>query len=126
MVGAQFIVNLVTIVPRVLVTLPMVDAKAPRLEAERMDSLQEGTVGIACVDPEFDNHAWLQRAYQPESKRRVSQPRCIRHDTGWILKFKSARSGQQGINSLFGGNHQCNPGHVRTPLKIAEREGAVM
>src|SRR3954454_24042806 len=62
-VGEKFLVNLATVVPRVFVALPMINAEAPRIETEPVDGLQEGAVGIAGVDAKLDNHARLERAY---------------------------------------------------------------
>jgi hypothetical protein len=63
MVGTELLIDLVPIVPRMFVAPPMIDAKAPSFKTERPDGLQKSTVGIAGMDPEFDNHTWLQRAY---------------------------------------------------------------
>src|ERR1700686_958623 len=73
MIGAQLIVDFVTIVTCMFVTLPMVNAKAPRGKAERADGLEECAIGIARMNPEFNNHPRLQRATDPKSKRRVPQ-----------------------------------------------------
>jgi hypothetical protein len=58
----------------VLVAVPMIDAKTPRIEAECLRRLQEGAVGIAGVDPELDYHARLQRTDQPHGEGYVRQP----------------------------------------------------
>src|SRR4051812_37863035 len=102
-----------------LVTLPMVDAKASRFDAQGVDGLQEGAIGVAGVNPEFDNHAGLQGADQPKSKWYVPDPCRWLDKSGGILKFKSARhSGQQGVNSLFVCHfHRCRPRRFETALK---------
>jgi hypothetical protein len=59
MIGLKLLVHLVAIMARMCVTLPMIDPKAPRVEAEGVDRLQESAIGIAGVNPKFNNHTWL-------------------------------------------------------------------
>jgi hypothetical protein len=50
MIGAELVVYLVIIVPRMRVTLPVIDAKAPRVEAESVDRLEESAIRVARVN----------------------------------------------------------------------------
>src|SRR5471030_456854 len=111
---------------RMLVTLPVVDAKAPSVKAEGVNGLQEGAIGVAGMNPEFDNHAWLQRADQPNSKWYVPDPRRWLDKPGGILKFKAARrSRQHEINSsvFVCLRHQCRPRRFETALKRSTMVG---
>jgi len=44
MIGLELAVYLVMIMPRMRVTLPMVDPKAPRIEAASADCLEESAI----------------------------------------------------------------------------------
>src|SRR5260221_14694728 len=105
-----------------LVPLPMIDAEAPRVETERLHGLQEGAVRIAGMDPEFDNHVWLQRTDQPQSKRRVPQPSSRRNDSLGIFEFKSSTlSRQRGISPLVAWRaHRLGLGRVEAAISDEE------
>jgi hypothetical protein len=50
MIGFKLAVYLVIIVPRMRITLPVVDAKAPRVEVESVDRLEESAIRVARVN----------------------------------------------------------------------------
>src|SRR3954447_8530503 len=90
MISAKLLVEFVAVISRVLVPLPVIDAEAARVETQRLDGLQEGTVGIAGMDTEFHDRARLQRADQPHCKWHVSQPGDWFHQTLGIAELQTA------------------------------------
>jgi hypothetical protein len=90
MICAQLLVNLVTIISCMFIALPVIDAEAARIETKRLDSLQEGAIGIAGMDPEFDNHARPDCGDQPECEWHMSQPCGWLYQPLGILQFEAA------------------------------------
>jgi hypothetical protein len=54
-IGTELVIYLVIIVPSMRVTLPVIDAKAPRVEAEGADRLEECAIRVARVNSQLHN-----------------------------------------------------------------------
>src|SRR2546427_744541 len=75
MVTLQYLIDLLTVKPAMLVPLPSVYPIAGSRQAKLVHRLAKGTIRVAFVGTQLDKDSWLHHINTPEGERNVAMPR---------------------------------------------------